>query len=259
MRQDFGKIVAGAVLFLGLLSVTAHSFGSDAADAVLEAALRESGWEVKRLADGSIELRREPLVSGAREPDEVTDVTVPERKESDPEAVIWHRLRDSGWRVEKGPDGSTFLYPPVPESETKPDPEERRSGGAPNASTIKGLDARLAERGWRVARTADGSLLLYPKAVESPAAPVSSIQSCRGVLPPIMSASKIALPVDRWGQAKEIAESWLSSVGSQALTVGRVRRILRIYVVSIVDSNPPHRLRHQIAINAADGRVVVLN
>jgi hypothetical protein len=67
------------------------------------------------------------------------------------------------------------------------------------------------------------------------------------------------LPVDRWGQAKEIAESWLSSVGSQALTVGRVRRILRIYVVSIVDSNPPHRLRNQIAIDAADGRVVVLN
>ena len=56
-----------------------------------------------------------------------------------------------------------------------------------------------------------------------------------------------------------IAEAWLADSGADGATVGRIRQIFRVYVVSIVDTAPPHRLRHQIAVRRDDGKVLLLD
>jgi hypothetical protein len=121
------------------------------------------------------------------------------------------------------------------------------------------LDDLLSQRGWRVERTADGSLLLYPRGEGAVAEQKSPPMPCQGYVPAPVSAGELELPVDVWSEAKIIADAWLSSVDGAGLAVGRIRRIFRVFLVSIVDARPPHELRHQIAINAEDGRVVFLN
>jgi hypothetical protein len=51
----------------------------------------------------------------------------------------------------------------------------------------------------------------------------------------------------------------LDSVHAPNAAVGKIRRIHRIFIVSIVDASPPYRLQRQIGIRVGDGRVVVLN
>jgi hypothetical protein len=65
--------------------------------------------------------------------------------------------------------------------------------------------------------------------------------------------------VDSWEKARATALSWLESVGNPALQLGKIRRIHRLHLVSIIGAEPPHRLLHQIAVGVDDGRVVVLN
>ena len=74
-----------------------------------------------------------------------------------------------------------------------------------------------------------------------------------------MREQQVALPVDGWAEVRAVAQSWLDSVNDPTLRLGKARRIFRVYLVSIVDERPPHRLRHQIAVSVEDGRIVVLN
>jgi hypothetical protein len=67
------------------------------------------------------------------------------------------------------------------------------------------------------------------------------------------------LPIDQWTEANEIAKEWVVSIGEKGLTVGMIRKILRVYLVSIVQDVKPYALQHQIAIRQSDGHVIVLN
>ena len=215
-------------------------------------ALRAAGWNVEVLADGSLQLTAAPQslpVADAVEPQ------TPALPKSGPDG--WSVLRTYGWRVETGPDGTTFLFPPpaVSSVESEKAPEPARSEA--QAEVARDLDALLAERGWRAEREADGSVLLFPllRAAGAPAA----LEPSAGHVPAAVREEKVPLPIDSWEKAQAVALSWLETVGDPALRPGKIRRILRVYLVSIVGDEPPHPLLHQIAVGVDDGRVVVLN
>ena len=247
----------GRVSLIGLLLVAGNAVGGEGPSGGFLRALETAGWEAQRLPDGAVELRTTRR-DAAEEPTraEPTDAR-PERDAPESPTQLWERLRGSGWRVEVAPDGSTLLYPPVTGEDASAAADEQPA--EPPSEPQMTLDDLLSQRGWRVERTADGSLLLYPRGEGAVAEQKSPPMPCQGHVPAPVSAGELELPVDVWSEAKIIADAWLSSVDGAGLTVGRIRRIFRVFLVSIVDARPPHELRHQIAINAEDGRVVVLN
>jgi hypothetical protein len=112
------------------------------------------------------------------------------------------------------------------------------------------MQERLRDAGWRVKQAADGSLLLYP-----PDSSIAGVTPCPG----IPAGTEIPLPVDTAEKARRIAEKWLESVPLDDATVGKIRNVVRVYMVSIVSPAPPYRLRNQIAIRKRDGTVVVVD
>lgn len=65
-------------------------------------------------------------------------------------------------------------------------------------------------------------------------------------------------PVDTKGEAAALAKAWLEQSGETGLTVGAVRRIHQVFLVSIVTEDRPHQLRNQLAIRMEDGLLVPL-
>jgi hypothetical protein len=80
--------------------------------------------------------------------------------------------------------------------------------------------------------------------------------SCDGTAVPL---GGLELPVDSDAEAGTIAAAWLDQTGLEGMAVGRVRKVLRVFLVSIVTEDPPFRLQHQLAVKAEDGRVIALN
>jgi len=236
--------------------------------------LTQQGWRVERGADGSALLyppspAAQPAApsepTGAPEegpqPQAAEEPAAPRGGEPHEEAA-WERLTPQGWRVERGADGSTILYPPSPA--TQPEAPSEPTGAPEEAPSVEqenaaGLEAQLEARGWRVERADDGSLLLRPRDTPAPTTQKPPPQPCIGELPGAVRGGDVQPPVRSWDQARTIAESWLSEVDSAGTMVGKIREIGGVYLVSIVDRRAPHRLRHQIAIDSDSGRVLVLN
>jgi hypothetical protein len=215
--------------------------------------LRASGWRVERDADGSTLLYPPAFLAPAP--------SVPARPAG--EAEVFEHLRAQGWRVERDADGSVLLLPPAAPAAAAGTAQVGTSEGPaqapPGEVGLMGLADPLEARGWRVARGDDGSLLLYPR-VDDPAAPTKRpVEACPGEQVTLVRDGGISLPVDGQDAARVIAASWLAAVESpEALLVGRIRQVNRVFLVSIVMNAPPHRLLHQIAINSRTGRVIVL-
>jgi hypothetical protein len=241
---------------------------TDAQGRTFVESLRAAGWQVEVLVDGSLELMPDPRAPAADQASEPETGAPAASGAAEPPTPDWATLRDHGWRVETDADGSTLLYPPSPAAEkAAPDPATPPAPVAVPAATpdaaaardevARDLDALLAERGWRAKRESDGTVLLFPlrRAENAP----RGMQRAAGVVPAAVTESKVTLPIDTWNEARVVAASWLESVGDPSLRLGKVRAILRVYVVSIVDKAPPHALRHQISIGADDGRILVLN
>ena len=143
-------------------------------------------------------------------------------------------------------DGSLVFH--MPENVDKESPQ------ALSTNMPKGLEGLLDNPRWRVQRSDDGSLLLFPVESDGKEEAVQ-LKITAGV----SVAANFILPVDEWAEAKSIATSWLGNSGKNGLTTGKIRKILRIYLVSIVQDAPPFELEHQIAIRQSDGHVIVLN
>ncbi len=247
----------GRIALLGLLLAAGNAGADEGPSGAFLRALETAGWEARRLHDGAVELRARGRDAAEAPTRNEAGGARPAPDAPEPPAKLWERLRGSGWRVEVAPDGSTLLYPPAKEFGVSAVVLEQRPEPPPAPRMT--LDDYLSQRGWRVERAADGSLLLYPRSDGAAAEQKSAPAPCPGYVPLPISTGELELPVDAWSEAKVVAESWLSSVDGAGLSVGRIRRLFRVFVVSIVDARPPHELRHQIAVNAADGRVVVLN
>ena len=259
MRRHTGS-VAGLVACLGLLVGGAGVAEPQVplGDSALDQALRQAGWEVKRSAGEGLVLSPPQMPAGiARVPAAPTAAADPAPGVPDTEAPDWDRLRGLGWRVERSDDGSTLLYPPAPQV---PGP-----GAAPANRTEKALDALLQERGWRVERDAQGAMLLYPRAAPqagpsaTPAQAGSTVVPAPGVVTAPVRDAAVELPVDRWSEARTIADAWLAEHGAPGWRVGKIRQVHRVYMVSIVDEARPPKVVHQIAITSGNGLVVVLN
>ena len=254
MYKPSGRALTAPVLVLALSALCAGSASAGAPGLTpeLKQAFRKAGWDAQRSPDGSLILRHGSAAKAAAEA-----AKKPQAKSA--ENDMWERLRGMGWRVETDADGATLLYPP---SKKKASATAKAAAARGSARTAdKSLDELLEERGWRVERSSDGSLILYPQAEESaPEQPAkAAIEPAEGFVPSTTEVAKIDMPVDKWSEARRIAEAWLKVFGNDELHVGKIRKVLRVYLVSIVESGPPHSLRHQIAINTSDGRVVVLN
>lgn len=231
--------------------------------------LESLGWGVERAEDGSVLLF--PPGKIERPAGQVFEPVVEPAPASDrrlmDEATIGG-LRDRGWTVESADDGSILLYPPAPVGAPAPDTAPEPVSPPPEAGTITtgfsddAVLELLEQRGWTVERAPDGSLLLYPRDYRAPpaeAATGSLPGACAGHSVTALAAGQVTPPLDDLADVQAIAEAWVADTGMDGVTVGRIRQVFRIYLVSVVDAAPPHRLRHQIAIGRDNGRVIPLD
>jgi hypothetical protein len=231
-------------------------------------ALAAAGWQVEVLVDGSLLLRP----AGDTPPSAPAGLPEPAAEAGD---AGWRALEAFGWRVDTDADGATLLYPPgaarAPATMPPPEPtgaEQARTapsqpGPGPatparepdaKAHLARELDTLLAERGWRAEWAPDGSLLLLPLRQVS-----ASMRPAAGFIPAAVAGGQVELPLESVAEVRRVAASWFSAIGAPSLLPGQVYTVGRVYLVDVLDSAPPHNLRHQIAIHAADGRVVVLD
>jgi hypothetical protein len=118
----------------------------------------------KATACGLVLLLGLPLVAFG---DQASPGTVVEAGQSD---ALEAALKRHGWHVERDSDGGILLYLPSPEpaaEPTDPPPAEAReriepSGDWVEARDLDGLQRALEAQGWRVQRSAEGDLLVFP-------------------------------------------------------------------------------------------------
>jgi len=236
-------VALGGVCLAGLplLLQAADTHLSDS----LRHALEEQGWQREEAADGSL-IYRQPTPGAA--PDQATGTTQDLHK-----GPLQRALKKSGWQVEWTGDGSLLLRPgaghsPVTRSRSIPSTAQ-----PPQIPDLPGFEY------WRIERGDKGALLFHPLARPPAGAPSRGVPgtlgACEGYGADLASVS---LPVDTWAEAKRLASAWIEASGKKGLTVGRIRKILRVYLVSLVADTPPYKLRHQLAIRTRDARVMLL-
>ncbi len=208
--------------------------------------LKTRGWDVKHKSDGSLILL----------PETPSDLQAGKNTST---STQWQQLKqkfqEAGWSAVIDADSSIRLTPP--DSATK----ARSSEINP---VIKGdkrysyndMQQKLQASGWEVNKNSDGSILLYPpeEATQNNAAS-KMIVSCPG----IKTSSNISLPVDSWQEAHDIAQSWLDHESIADSSVGKIRKIFNVYIISIVADKTPFNLKHQIAIKNTNGAIIILN
>ena len=204
--------------------------------ATLQARLEERGWRVERDADGSLLLY--PKDGGDATADGVRVAPL-----DDVRAL----LLASGWTVEKKEGGDLLLYPGASPGAPVAQTQDKRVRQDDLAAVRKAVE----QSGWQTERRPDGSLVLYPRGAAG--APPQS----PATVPTLAEQVGVKLPVDTWREAQRIAGRWVQQQ-QRRLTVGRIRKVNWIYLVSIVDSKPPYRLRNQLVIRSQDGRVIPL-
>ncbi len=236
------------------------------------------GWRVEREKDGSLLLfpRGDAVQAGqARDEDAVISA-------GDMEALE-KALRASGWKTQRDADGGILLFLPAADKKSEgvaeggdTTPERERTDQAPltrvepgeRADSLAELKSLASKRGWRTEWDKEGNLLLFPggeaqigAGSEQPKKNQTSIffaatSDCQFDRVPVVSSAGVSLPVDNWGEARKIAKLWLKIRGAENESVGRIREINNLYIVSIVLSTAPHKLRKQLVIYKPDGRMM---
>ena len=201
--------------------------------------LEAQGWHARRDSHGNILYTRErPL---------------PDVPRSHRNAALKTALEAKGWKVRWDADDNMILRPPMGQHASAPLVSAMAKTASPVTRIVPGMEY------WNIERLPDGSLAFHPKTdsasdVSPPARLPGSCAASR------YTADTAKLPVDSWRKAKSIGDAWLADAGiAETATSGRIRKVLRVYLVSIVTKRSPHRLLHQIAIRSADGSVIVLD
>ncbi|MBF0220523.1 MAG: hypothetical protein HQL49_13495 [Gammaproteobacteria bacterium] len=162
-------------------------------------------------------------------------------------------LQAQGWHKSQTEDGSVIYRQPT--TTAKPDTPSETTPTTISDSLRESLKAQ----GWRITHGDDGSTFYhYPKErSESGNEPLNQqpLGRCEGVT---IDSEWGTLPVDEWGEVDRLAKSWLQQSGKEGLLVGMIRKILRVYLVSLVNDVAPYELKHQLAIRASDGQVLLL-
>ena len=74
----------------------------------------------------------------------------------------------------------------------------------------------------------------------------------------LFRAGGAANPIHTASQATEVARDWLAQSALNNVQPGRVRKILNLFLISIVSDTAPYRLHHQVIVRAQDGLLVAI-
>lgn len=197
--------------------------------------LQDAGWHVEQQSDGSLVAR-----SSARNKQTPQSAVSQDQWQS-----LQTQLNGTGWVSKRNKDGSLSLFPPIRQQALSAET------GSEGANSFEKMERKLRQAGWQVTHTSAGDILLYPPEKKDS----NKVKACPG----IALTADVSLPVDTWKKAHRIAQSWLSDQENNNSSVGRIRKIINIYIISIVSQTSPHRLIQQIAIRNHDGAIIVLN
>ncbi len=215
----------------------------------LQSLLAQKGWRVKRDREGNL-LAYPATAPGGAPPrpgaEQVQGGSGLEQLEG--------LLRERGWRTERDAQGNLILYP----RGSSPARETPAESSLIPATDLDALKARLQARGWTVQGDATSGLTIFAQGAQGAAVEPAKPGACQSVIPAPVLNGEVTLPVDSWDEAHAIAAAWLDQSGREEQVVGKIRRIHRIYLVSLVAKHPPYRLQDQLAIRARDGRTVAL-
>lgn len=225
---------------------------------VLKSKLVPFGWQVIPDDEGGI-----ILIPGS-----ANTSSAPEQKEAQPNLLQTNleELRSSlvpyGWNVEQDADGSIIL---IPGKVTKVEPTTVES--VPVADTeqqnyqqldIEALRNMLAPHSLGVERDANGGIIFVPQTLPqltSDVIPQPFAQPWNGIVLQAIEKDEIPLPINTWQKVRDLSQQWLNESGYRDLSVGKIREVYRVYIVSIVNNSAPHSLQFQLVIRISDGHI----
>ncbi len=232
-----------------------------------EQALEKNHWSIERTEDGGLILSprtpdKDTAVSAGKNMDAVvTEKAVSQRVDRIDNAELTKKLQARGWNVQREADGSLLIKPKAPTQVSSPvvkaaaasstETTEPATSDNGTANSFQTMQKKLQGLGWSISHNADGDILLYPPKKPSTEQPPPCPGSATSV--------DVSLPVDSWQEAHDIARGWLVDQSGYQAAVGKIRKILNVYIISIVSEKAPFKLQQQIAIRNSDGAVGVLN
>ena len=215
----------------------------------LQELLRQRGWVIRESEAGTtLQLLIDPP---AEAPATVEGTPQPAGSRAQD---VFRMLEERGWNIHQDASGNTLL---IPTRGSTPQAKDETAGGATTPDSMADFRRAAEATGWRIDSEADGSLIMYPPgAATARSAPTSTGSNCPGTVTSSIATGAISLPLADSTAARQLAQEWLGERGRGGRTIGRLRRINRIYVVSIVDDAPPFQLRNQLVIRSDNGHVI---
>jgi hypothetical protein len=292
MGNRFALSRAGACSLVVLLGLPLLAFGDQTPygtvvevgqSHALEAALKRHGWRVERDSEGGILLYL-PSSEPAGELDEPLRAKAQDRTEppghwieADDLEGLQRALEAQGWQVQRSVEGDLLVFPVDPTGgesmspalDPGPGPSEavdepstpsatreiRTASEIIDATDLDALQAAAAERGWAHRREADGSLVLVPPGFSPEPGDGGS---CQIGMVRVSGAEEVPLPVDTADRATRLAEFWLRERGASSLSIGRVRQVNRLFLVSVVEHEEPFFLHTQLVVRVDDGCLMAI-
>ena len=240
----------------------------------LGTAARQHGWRVEQDDSGNLLLfpqtssvikpqkTIEPIKSKVNQKIDLTDLDALQR-------VITER----GWGTERDHQGNLLLYPPElagnEASKTLPTSQAEEIQSPVKEQSPRGdldvLEKMLQARGWSTSRNTDGNLLLFPVKAEKQTQPPHPKKQAKGLNilvghceygeTHLNLGNKVSLPINRWAEARAISLAWLTH-SEKAGKIGKIRKVNRLYITSIVADKAPYTLLNQLIIHSTDGRII---
>jgi hypothetical protein len=237
------------------------------------------GWRLAEESDGTLVFFPPPAVQAKPQSGVSTDVDKHGVGSSDSSMrAVEKLLAGPGWKVEEDLDGTTRLIPAAAlQVERVSEPGMRAT--VTSSSLASDIRTKLESQGWTLTPSADGSIVLFPPSAQGVGEISAPVQQSSELISQQMESRQaqeegeprcgwwiadtlldntLKLPVDTWAEAQSIAQSWLSHEAGSDLRTGKIRKVIRIYLISIVEDQPPYKLRHQLAVRAEDGHLAVL-
>ncbi|MEW8605795.1 MAG: hypothetical protein AB2594_13805 [Candidatus Thiodiazotropha sp.] len=234
------------VLMLSIPLASLAEQPSTLSDSLRESLLQQ-GWQEYLAADGSV-IYRQP-----------NKQSVTDNQSATAETANLHRfgdaLEDRGWQVEWDDEGMLVLRP----GEAGGLPAQGST--QPAKSDSAALPADLSGfKYWHIERGEGGALLFHPLKSDPTIQPPSTVAMEQAAECRIdhFQLDSDALPIDEWSEVHDLATKWIDASGEAGLLVGRIRKVQRVYLVSMVGDTEPYRLKHQLAIRESDGGVILL-
>lgn len=143
---------------------------------------------------------------------------------------------------------------------------EKKIMGELQQAENKGLASllkKLAPKGGKFELTENGGVRITPddasksKELYNVSGKAKKVAEQRKLKSLSKSLKPIGQPVNTWQKVRKAADSWLLEQKKEGLIVGKIRRVKRLFIVSIVTEKG--RLDSQIVMRVSDGKAVVFS